>query len=322
MADTDKKTDGPSVNSPDAFDYHNLPDWDNDFYSEDDILAFASALSAPENLTASPSEEDLSATLKRQSQNAEFITALNDWRPVRQRQVRRPGEKKHTKKGKGLKAPQRGKDETREGWTYSLVKYPLLFFIFGWITFLGVCYLFTRFYIWLYEQYVTWRGTRDRLRKRLRVQDNYEDWVEAAKNLDNHLGNDAWKADDEGSYYDWKTIRQIVKQVRKLRAEAEADERDAGRTPGRTGRRAIDQLRAVLESCVKSNFAGIENPRLYSETYYGTKNLLQMYIDETSEALKFVFSSNQITQTDKRDFSKHLSANLGRSALCLSGGAT
>lgn len=81
-------------------------------------------------------------------------------------------------------------------------------------------------------------------------------------------------------------------------------------------------MRAILEACVKHNFAGIDNPRLYSETYYGTKNLLQTYTNEVAESLKFIFSSDQYTPTEKRELSKHLSANLGRTALCLSGGAT
>ncbi|EME49582.1 hypothetical protein DOTSEDRAFT_68381 [Dothistroma septosporum NZE10] len=319
MSDTDKKTDGPPPSSASAFDYHALPDWDNDFYDHEGMIAFASALSAPENIAASPSEEDLLNPPSKRPQ-AELITALNDWRPVRQRQIRRHGDNRKSKVGK--RKPRRGRDETREGWTYGLVKYPLLFFVLGWISFLGICYLLTRFYIYLYEQYVTWRGQRDRLRKRLRVQENYEDWIEAAKDLDRHLGNDKWKADDEGSYYDWKTLRAIVRNLRRLRAEAQKDELDTNYHDSRSGRRAIDELRATLETCVKANFAGIENPRLYSETYYGTKTLLQVYVDETSESLKFLFSSDQLTHADKRTLSKHLSANLGRTALCLSGGAT
>ncbi|CAK4031629.1 patatin-like phospholipase domain-containing [Lecanosticta acicola] len=321
MADTRKATDGPSVTTASAYDYTQLPDWDDDFYDEDGILAFAEALTAPENVTVSPSEEDLLNPASKQP-HAERITALNDWRPVRQRRIPKVGPASSSKRSKTKKTSRRGRDETREGWTYSVVKYPLLFFVCGWIVFLGICYLLTRFYIYLYEQYVTWRGTRDRLRKNLRIQDSYEDWVKAAKSLDQHLGNDKWKIDDEGSYYDWKTLRTIVRQLRRLRAEAEEDEKDPGRRNGRDGNRSIDDLRATLETCVKNNFAGIENPRLYCETYYGTKNLLQTYVDETTESLKFLFSSAQLTQTDKRTLSKHLSANFGRTALCLSGGAT
>ncbi|PPJ60003.1 hypothetical protein CBER1_02664 [Cercospora berteroae] len=323
MADRQKATDGPSINSSEAWDYKTLPDWDDDFYREDDILQFAAALDAPAVLTASPSEEDLTRWEKRPDTEAERITALNDWRPVHQRQLRRPGSSKaRSSRGKPKKQPRRGRDETREGWTYSVAKYPLLFFVFGWITFLGTCYAFTRLYIWLYEQYVTWRGTRDRLRKTLRKQDRYDGWVTAAEELDRHLGNDKWRADDEGSYYDWKTIRQVLRQLRDLRKLAEEDEQTARGRSERNGERPVDLLRKVLESCVKTNFAGIENPRLYSETYYGTKNLLQSYIDETSQSLKFIFASAQLSAADKRALSDRLSANLGRSALCLSGGAT
>lgn len=51
-----------------------------------DLLAFEKAIHAPDT-----TEDD-------------FITALNDWRPVKQK-VKRKNRK-----------PRRGKDETREGW--------------------------------------------------------------------------------------------------------------------------------------------------------------------------------------------------------------
>jgi predicted acylesterase/phospholipase RssA len=314
MADIDKTTDGPTIAEQRAWDYTQLPDWDNDFVNEDDFLAFNSALSAPEQFT-SPSEEDLLNPSNKQ--NAEFITALNDWRPVRQRRLRKAGEAKRRTKRKGGGA-RRGVDETREGWTYTVFKYPLLFLVLGWIVLLGICYILTRFYIYLYESLVTWRGTRHALRKKLRAQVNYEDWVKAAQELDSYLGNDKWKVEDEGSYYDWKMLRRILRDVRSLRKRAEQEEKQGNKS----GPRAIDELRATLEVCVKTNFAGIENPRLYSETYYGTKDLLQTYTDEIADAVRYVFASEQLTVADKRTLAKHMSANFGRTALCLSGGAT
>ena len=44
--------------------------------------------------------------------------------------------------------------------------------------------------------------------------------------------------------------------------------------------RPIEELKNLIEACVKSNFVGVENSRLYSQTYYGTKNLVQEFIDE------------------------------------------
>ncbi|KAK5123342.1 hypothetical protein LTR85_002773 [Meristemomyces frigidus] len=315
MADPKKATDGPSVSESEAWDYRTLPDWDDDFVNEDHFLEFASALSAPEVL---PSEENLLDPKKRP--DTEFITALNDWRPVHQR-VRGKQKPAHAStKAKRKKKSRRGRDETREGWTYSLVKYPLLLMVLGWIIFLGVSYGLTRLYIYWYEQYVTWRGTRQRLRKKLREQTSYEDWVKAAKELDHHLGSDWWREEDEYAYYDSKTIRRVMEQMKRYRRRAESEER--GPSNGVGGQRPIDELRGLVEACVKNNFAGFENPRLYSETYYGTKDLVQHYVDEVSTTLKFLLSSQQLTQEDKRSLSKQLSTNFGRTALCLSGGAT
>ncbi|KAJ9630763.1 hypothetical protein H2203_001287 [Taxawa tesnikishii (nom. ined.)] len=310
MADVKKTTDGPTPFDASAWDPKTLPDWNDDFIADEDIEEFVKALSAPEN---SPSEEDLS----NPKQPTEFITALNDWRPIHQKV------KGRQKKGEGKKKrppPRRGKDETREGWTYNVLKWPLLLVVMGWIIALAVSYLATRLYIYLYEQFVTWRGKREQLRRAIRTKTNYQEWVKAAKDLDTYLGNDKWKAEDEYAYYDSKTIRRVRDQMRELRAKAEAEEK--GQRNGVGGQRAIDDLRALAEACVKNNFAGSENPRLYSETYFGTKTLVQEYVDEVSASLQLLLNSNQFTLEDKRTLSKHLSTNFGRTALCLSGGAT
>jgi hypothetical protein len=111
-----------------------------------------------------------------------------------------------------------------------------------------------------------------------------------------------------------------MEQMRRARDQAEQEEQ--GKRSGFGGQRPVDHLVELAKSCVKNNFAGSENPRLYSETYYGTKNLVQEYVDEVSKSLKFLFSCNQLTTEDKRDLSRQLSTNFGRTALCLSGGAS
>ncbi|EEY16531.1 triacylglycerol lipase [Verticillium alfalfae VaMs.102] len=82
--------------------------------------------------------------------------------------------------------------------------------------------------------------------------------------------------------------------MRKCRHRAEAVERgdsddsdddnneNADRQKGEKRKKggAVDELRGLLEACVKNNFVGVENPRLYSQTYYGTKNLVQNFTDE------------------------------------------
>ncbi|KAF3004096.1 hypothetical protein E8E13_003682 [Curvularia kusanoi] len=307
MADTKQESDGPEPYSSSAFDITQLPDYENDFVNDDDFVEFARALAAPET---SPSTEDLTAP----PDTPHHFTAQNDWRPVHQR-VR--------KRKKSKAAPRRGKDETREGFVYILLKWPLLVFVLGWLLFLSIAYVLTRVYIYLYEHWVTWRGTRNRLRHQLHNATTYEEWIRSAKELDAYLGSDIWKEKAEYAYYDSKTVKRVHEQMVKLRQRAESDENgktDAKNIEGKS--KAVEDLRALVEACMKNNFVGFENPRLYSETYYGTKDLVQDFVDEAATSIEFLIRTKQIDAENKRALFKHLGSNFGRTALCLSGGAT
>lgn len=307
MADARKESDGPEPYSSPAFDFAQLPDYDNDFVNEADFAEFAKALAAPET---SPSTEDLTAP----PEAPHHFTAQNDWRPVHQRVRKR-------KKSKAV--PRRGKDETREGFVYVLLKWPLLVFVLGWLLVLSIAYVLTRVYIYLYEHWVTWRGTRNRLRQQLHSATTYDGWIRSAKELDAHLGSDIWKEKPEYAYYDSKTVKRVYEQMVKLRQRAESDEN--GKTDSKnfdSKNKAVEDLRALVEACMKNNFVGFENPRLYSETYYGTKDLVQDFVDEAATSIQFLVRTKQLDTENKRALFKHLGSNFGRTALCLSGGAT
>ncbi|KAL8729848.1 MAG: hypothetical protein Q9166_004489 [cf. Caloplaca sp. 2 TL-2023] len=273
--------------SQNAFDPCLLPDYDREFINSEDVEEFAKALNAPES---SP------------------LVALNDWRPVHQR-VRRIRTRSRRKK------PKRSKDETREGFVYNVLKWPFLIIVLGWILALCLSYLITRLYIWAYERLVTWRGRRQILRKNLQAKSNYVDWKSAAEDLDNYLGNDKWKSVDEYAYYDHSTVATVKDQLKAVRLQAQ--EQDA-----RSAAEATERLKTLVEACVKNNAFGVENPRLYSETYYGTKHLAQAFIEELHVSLRFLLQDSKLTRTDKSNLAKHLHRNFGRTALCLSGGAT
>lgn len=303
MADIKKETDGPTPYSPAGFDFDQLPDAHNDFINEADFVEFTKALQAPEN---SPSAEDITLP---QPEPRKFITALNDWRPIHQR-VRR--KRKHSKK-----PPRRGKDETREGFFYGVLKWPFLFGVFTWLAVLSIGYVLTRFYIYTYEHWVTWRGRRQRFRAQLQAAKTYEEWIQGAQELDTYLHNDEWKENPDYAYYDSKSVRRVHHQMVKLRQQAESQEKES-----EGDHRAVEDLRALVEACIKNNFVGFENPRLYSETYYGTKELVQEFVDEAEKSLSFLLQTPQLDQDTKRALFKHLGSNFGRTALCLSGGAT
>lgn len=227
-----------------------------------------------------------------------FITAQNDWAPVHQKVVRAgtgggSGSGKRSDRRRGGKRAskaalpgRRTKDETREGYLYSLLKWPFLFFVGCWVIGLALAYVLTRYYVWAYEYFVSWRGRREQLRRRVRATSSYEEWRAAARELDDFLGNSAWKEKNEFAYYDWKTVRKVWQSMRKSREAAESVERRLGEgkmigeEERQDGEKAVEALRALLAACVKNNFVGVENPRLYSQTYYGTKNLVQNHVDE------------------------------------------
>ncbi|KAF7712457.1 Patatin-like phospholipase domain-containing protein [Penicillium ucsense] len=273
----------------DHYDPSGLPDFDREFIKPEELQAFEKALNAPE---ASP------------------LVAINDWRPIHQRVRRNRGRRR---------TPKRSKDETREGVLYTVLKWPFLFTVFAWLAVLSCGYALVRIYIVLYEQWVSWRGKRQRLRRELWQQTDYPSWLEAARALDVYLGNEKWQETDEYAYYDHLTINKVVNQLKKVRYEVEQEREGAN---GDTETPAIDELRSLLEACVKNNFAGVENPRMYSEAYSGTKDLVQEYIDEVRRCIQLVGESRELDKEAKYVHFKHLDTNFGRTALCLSGGAT
>lgn len=244
--------------------------------SEDEIAAFAQALDAD-----------------HADEQVEFIKALNDWRPI------------HEFKKKRRRKRKTGLDEHGSSVIYSLFRWPLLCIIFTWISILGTIYFILRIYVAVYENLVLWTGRQGRLHDRLRAVNNYQEFKEAAAQLDTFQGHDEWKSELEFDYYDFKTLRRVARRLKEAREKNN-----------------ISEVRHILETCIKSNFGGIESPRLYSMTYYGTKTLVEVYLEEVQLCLKLLLDSKKILLNDKKLLFKNMSRNYGRTALCLSGGAT
>lgn len=80
---------------------------------------------------------------------------------------------------------------------------------------------------------------------KLRQAKTYEEWKETATQLDNFLGFDEWKAIDEDPYYDWRLVRKVLKSLRILRKNKD-----------------VRGVLGVLETCIRTNFAGVESARL------------------------------------------------------------
>ena len=169
MQDPRRSTGGPSPGSREGYDESLLPDFHHDFISDEDLRVFANALSAPE---PSPSSDDLLGSSQNgltspsrasidsgsalklgggPSQSSLFITAQNDWAPVHpSSRIGGKGKRRADGKGRRRAAARRSSDETREGYLYTLLKWPMLLIVGAWVIGLGAGYLLTRLYISLY----------------------------------------------------------------------------------------------------------------------------------------------------------------------------
>lgn len=79
----------------------------------------------------------------------------------------------------------------------------------------------------------------------------------------------------------------------------------------------------VMNLCLRNNFAGIENFSLYSQSFIGTKHLVEQYYDELERSFAFLESPDaKVSPSTLRRFFRVAAKNVGKTALCLSGGAS
>ncbi|RHZ63304.1 hypothetical protein Glove_330g8 [Diversispora epigaea] len=220
----------------------------------------------------------------------EHISAISDFMPIRQKVKR-----KKQKVPSGF-----------EGISYHIVRFPMMLFIFIIIAIELLLYFLVRQIVNLWEYFVQWRGKKYFLREKLRQTTTYEEWVDSAKKLDNYFNYDEWKGEIPFGYYDFNLIQKVNRDLINFKS-------GPNENPAR--------LKSVLLDCVKNNFAGVENVRLYSQTYYGTKEIVETYYDEVTEALDHLRTTKSLSNEEKRRLFKYTQKNYGRTALCLSGGA-
>lgn len=218
------------------------------------------------------------------------VSALSDFAPINLKVKRRRKKTKHDK---------------RSDYLFILLRWPLLFLIFLFIMAEFGLYVIIRQLVNTKEWISAWRGQKGRLRKRLRNARTYEEWKEVAVTLDEYLGFQEWKRSDEDPFYDWMLVRKVKRSLKALQEKKD-----------------VRGCLGVLETCTRSNFAAVESSRLYSETFFGTKDLIESYFDELERSLEFIRDTPELTVDEKKKFFKSANTNMGISALCLSGGAS
>lgn len=141
----------------------------------------------------------------------------------------------------------------------------------------------------------------------MRHAGSYASWREAALAFDAASGLEDWKHQDESDDYDWQLIRSRLAQIRQYRQTQQ-----------------ITKLVRHLRQGLHWNLGNSANPALYSHAYCGSKRLVETYLHEVCDALRWIadHSFPELPLEAKRKFFAETAKSFGRSALMLSGGAT
>lgn len=176
-----------------------------------------------------------------------------------------------------------------------------------------LAYLAVRQWVNLLEYLYRYRGQKARLLSQMRHARSYAEWKAAAIAADQRLLRPAFKRAHQWSAYDHRLLLRVHASLTNLLNTLEERPDDPAE---------LAALAALLDQSVRFNFAGIENPRLYSESYYGTKDLIESFIEAERTALRLIRLSNVVSLDDKARLFRSAAKNIGSTALCLSGGAS
>ncbi|CAG8515048.1 9391_t:CDS:10 [Scutellospora calospora] len=150
----------------------------------------------------------------------------------------------------------------------------------------------------------------EKLRDELAIAQNYEEWLEKAQQLDMYISNnnDKWKCDPASPYYDYNLIQSRLDHLIKVREKNDISS-------------MIYMLRAGAG--LLRNLAGINDPRLFGQSYLGTKKLIEDYTQEVATQLEYINKSDVSVESPnpKVEFINDTRQSFGCSALVLYGGA-
>ena len=144
-----------------------------------------------------------------------------------------------------------------------------------------------------------------KLEKQMDKCNTYEAWREAAIEHDELSGQKRWRDVDQTSLYDYSQIRLRLDHLRSLRA-----------------RHDYHGLLFTLNEGIHGNMGGMGRSTLYRRAKFGSKKLIEQYIDEIDDSLRFLaeVETDDIGVQEKLDFFYRANVCFGRSALMLSGG--
>ena len=260
---------------------------DKDVVDEECVAAF---------MSANNSEAASASRCKWQTQGIHPVAAASDFTPILERV-------QHTRKSKSRAVSADFGVFVRLmfsvlRWLFSVVLVWCLFADF-------VLYVLVRQVVHVFESLFAWSGGYGLLRRQLHQTRTYSEWKRVALVFDRFCNAESWKAHDASVSYDWHLLQRMTDALKTSREKND-----------------MDTLMDVLSLCLQNAFAGVENLQLYSQTYFGTKHLVERYYAEVHEALRQLEYTSNVDLATKHAFFSAAAKNYGRAALCLSGGAS
>ncbi|KAK6337669.1 hypothetical protein TWF730_003061 [Orbilia blumenaviensis] len=149
--------------------------------------------------------------------------------------------------------------------------------------------------------------TLEELNGLLATATTFEEWQEAAERLDVLLGKDIWRRDPISKPYDYKMIQERLEALERARGE--------GDVPGMVN---------LLRSGMLRNLGNICHGNLYSQSYAGTKLLIEEYIRTVMASLHYIAElppSPILSPQTKLNILHDTRSSFGRTSLILQGGA-
>ncbi|MFB2539456.1 MULTISPECIES: DUF3336 domain-containing protein [unclassified Acinetobacter] len=152
------------------------------------------------------------------------------------------------------------------------------------------------------------RYVATQLEKDLSQAQTYQEWKNTALELDRITGREAWKFENQSSYYDYELIGQRYARITRL--QKNPDQQLA--------------LAQYLREGLSFDIGNIAHPLLFTHTFVGTKKIIEDYIDSVCQAFEYVASDafTAFNLDEKVTYFQGASSAYGQPAMMLSGGAT
>eukprot|EP00485_Elphidium_margaritaceum_P011552 CAMPEP_0202685990 /NCGR_PEP_ID=MMETSP1385-20130828/1774_1 /ASSEMBLY_ACC=CAM_ASM_000861 /TAXON_ID=933848 /ORGANISM="Elphidium margaritaceum" /LENGTH=618 /DNA_ID=CAMNT_0049340469 /DNA_START=24 /DNA_END=1880 /DNA_ORIENTATION=- len=191
--------------------------------------------------------------------------------------------------------------------TQRLLRYPIFIIVILIVLIELLAYFILRLGVIIYEaiQILFQCRSNSILWKALKNCKSYDEYVELAKDLDLNNGRNEWKFDPNAYSYDTQIVSQNL-------AEMKLNQQNKDFV------KLSENLIEIFNHILK----WFEDESLYTQCNYGTKYIVEEFIDNVENSIKRIRNCTRFSVDDKLKIFCRLQQEFGRTCLCLSGGAT